>query len=265
MRFWKMEGLGNDFVVVRGPCAFSTPQIAALCDRRRGIGADGLLVISESEERVSMTYFNADGSAAEMCGNGLRCVARLATDLGMVAGAEFVVETPVGPRRVRVSGTEVTAELGPATPGEQRRIGGRLFHLVSVGNPHAVTWVTDLEGVPLETTAQALQKEFEDGVNVEVAVVDSPRQISMRVWERGVGETAACGTGAVATAAAGAAQGLTRNEVEVRLTGGPARVRLENGTSWITGPARLVYRGEWMGRPVLPRRIERPGHRRRVI
>ena len=247
MRFWKMEGLGNDFVVVTGPCSLSTPQIAALCDRRRGIGADGLLVISNSEERITMIYFNADGSAAEMCGNGLRCVARLATDLGMVSGPQFVVETPVGPRSVRVSGAEVTAELGPATPGEHRRIGDRFFQLVSVGNPHAVTWVNDLERVPLETTAEALQEEFEDGVNVEMAVVDSPRRISMRVWERGVGETAACGTGAVAAAAAGLAQGLTSNEVEVRLTGGPARVRLESGTSWITGPARLVYRGEWIG------------------
>ena len=247
MRFWKMEGLGNDFVVVTGPCSLSTPQIAALCDRRRGIGADGLLVISGSEERITMTYFNADGSAAEMCGNGLRCVARLATDLGMVAGPQFVVETPVGPRRVRVSGGEVTAELGPATLGERRRIGDRSFQLVSVGNPHAVTWVNDLERVPLETTAEALQEEFEDGVNVEMAVVESPRRVSMRVWERGGGETAACGTGAVAAAAAGLAQGLTGNEVEVRLTGGPAQVRLEKGTSWITGPVRLVYRGEWMG------------------
>ncbi|MCE2527058.1 MAG: diaminopimelate epimerase [Actinomycetia bacterium] len=247
MRFWKMEGLGNDFVVVTGPRSCSTSQIAALCDRRRGIGADGLLVLSESGERIRMTYFNADGSPAEMCGNGLRCVARLATELGMVAGPQFIVETPVGPRRVQVSEAEVTAELGPAVVGEHRRIGDRLFQLVSVGNPHAVTWVSDLEHVPLESTAATLQEEFVDGVNVEMAVVDSPHRISMRVWERGVGETAACGTGAVAAASVGLAQGLTQNEVEIRLPGGMARVRLEDGTSWITGPARLVYRGEWMG------------------
>ncbi len=247
MRFWKMEGLGNDFVVVTGPCSLSTPRIAALCDRRRGVGADGVLVVSKTGDRVKMTYFNADGSAAEMCGNGLRCVARLATDLGMVTSREFVVDTPVGPRRVRVSGADVTAELGPVKVGEQRWIGDRAYQLVSVGNPHAVTWVDALDGIALANTAEAMQEEFEAGVNVEMAVVDSPLRISMRVWERGVGETAACGTGAVATASAGLAQGLTRDEVEVSLAGGLAQVKLEDGTSWITGPARLVYRGEWMG------------------
>lgn len=241
-----MEGLGNDFVVLTGPCFVSTPQIAALCDRRRGVGADGVLVVSELQSGISMDYFNADGTAAEMCGNGLRCVARLAVELGMVGGREFVVTTPVGPRRVRVLDSEVTAELGPATVGELRRIGDRVFHLVSVGNPHAVTWVEDLEGIPLESTAARLQGEFAAGVNVEMAVVESPDRLSMRVWERGVGETAACGTGAVATAAAGRAQGLTAEVVEVELSGGTAQVKLEESTSWITGPARLVYRGEWV-------------------
>ena len=247
MRFWKMEGLGNDFVVVTGPRSFSTPQIAALCDRRTGIGGDGLLVISKSGDRIAMTYFNADGSLAEMCGNGLRCVARLATCLGMATRPQFTVDTPVGPRRVRVSRHQVTAELGPVKLGERRRIGDRDFQLVSVGNPHAVAWVDELDGIPLVSTAEALQEQFEAGVNVEMAVVDSPGRISMRVWERGVGETAACGTGAVATAAAGLDQGLTGDEVEVCLKGGLAQVKLEDGTSWITGPARLVYRGQWLG------------------
>ena len=112
MRFWKMEGLGNDFVVVAGSYSFSTSEIVAFCDRRRGVGADGVLVVSGNCERVGMVYFNADGSAAEMCGNGLRCVARLAVDPGMADAPEFVVDTPVGPRRVKVSSSEVTAELG---------------------------------------------------------------------------------------------------------------------------------------------------------
>ncbi len=247
MKFWKMEGLGNDFVVVDGPYSFSTSQIVALCDRRRGIGADGVLVVAGDRERVSMAYFNADGSAAEMCGNGLRCVARLAVDLGMANRQEFVVDTPVGPRRVRVSSSEVTAELGPVVVGDRRRIGNRSFQLVSVGNPHAVTWVDDLVDAPLVTTGEALQTVFCAGINVEMVKVESPRRLSMRVWERGVGETRACGTGAVAATAAGLAQGLTVGEVEVSLAGGNARVKLEGGTSWITGPARLVYRGEWPG------------------
>ena len=245
MRFWKMEGLGNDFVVVAGSYSFSTSEIVALCDRRRGVGADGVLVVSGDCERVGMVYFNADGSAAEMCGNGLRCVARLAVDLGMADAPEFVVDTPVGPRRVKVSSSEVTAELGPVSVGERRRIGNRSFQLVSVGNPHAVTWVDELDGAPLAATGQALQSVFSAGINVEMAKVESPQRLSMRVWERGVGETRACGTGAVAAAVAGLAQSLTREEVQVGLAGGDAQVKLAEGTSWITGPARLVYRGEW--------------------
>ena len=247
MRFWKMEGLGNDFVVVVGSHSFSTIEIAALCDRRRGVGADGVLVVSGDRDRVGMSYFNADGSEAEMCGNGLRCVARLAVDLGMTDRREFSVATPGGPRRVKVSSSEVTAELGLVTVGEQRRIGKRDFHLVSVGNPHAVSWVEELEGIRLAATGRALQDRFSEGINVEMVRVDSPGEISMRVWERGVGETSACGTGAVAAVAAGLAQGLTRERVEVNLVGGTAQVALEDGTSWITGPARLVYRGEWPG------------------
>lgn len=246
MRFWKMEGLGNDFVVFAGRLSLSPAEIVALCDRRRGVGADGVLGVSQLGDGVAMEYYNADGSPAEMCGNGLRCVARLAVDLDMVGGPRFVVQTPSGPRRVRVMASEVTAELGPVTVGERRRVGGRDFQIVSVGNPHAVTWVDDLDNIPLESTAAELQGQFADGINVEMAVVDSPDQLSMRVWERGVGETAACGTGAVAAAAAGLSQGLTGEEVEVKLRGGTAEVVLERGTSWITGPARLVYEGKWM-------------------
>ena len=245
MKFWKMEGLGNDFVVIAGPCSLSAPEVAALCDRRRGVGADGVLVVTGDGERVGMSYFNADGSTAEMCGNGLRCVARLAVDQGMVRTSEFVVETAVGARIVKVSASEVTAELGRVTVGESRRIADRDFQLVSVGNPHAVTWVDELDGIPLEATGEALQEGFSAGVNVEMVRVASPQRLLMRVWERGVGETRACGTGAVAAVAAGFAQGLTAPEVQVRLAGGEIQVKLESDTSWITGPARLVYRGEW--------------------
>lgn len=242
-----MEGLGNDFVVVSDPRDLSPAGITALCDRRRGVGADGVLVVSAENERIGMSYFNADGSVAEMCGNGLRCVARLAVDLGMVSTGSFTVDTPVGPRRVRVGDSDVTAELGPVAVGDRRRIGGRLFHLVTVGNPHAVTWVDDVTQAPLADTGERLQRVFPAGVNVEMVAVDSPSQLSMRVWERGVGETDACGTGAVAAAAAGLSQGLTGRSVQVRLKGGTAAVELDGESSWITGPARLVYRGEWLG------------------
>jgi diaminopimelate epimerase len=241
-----MEGLGNDFVVFTGRLSLSPAEIVALCDRRKGIGADGVLGVSKVDNGVAMEYFNADGSPAEMCGNGLRCVARLAVDLGMVGIRRFAVQTPIGPRRVQVMDSQVTAELGPVTLGELRGIGDNVFQIVSVGNPHAVTWVDDLENIPLESVAAELQEYFPAGINLEMATVDSPCQLSMRVWERGVGETAACGTGAVAAAAAGLSQGLTREDIEVTLLGGSAQVHLEKDTSWITGPARLVYEGKWM-------------------
>ena len=248
MKFWKMEGLGNDFVVVAGPRSFTPPEVRAVCDRRRGVGADGLLVVSGRAGGAKMSYFNADGSIAEMCGNGLRCVARWAVDQGLVDGAEFPVETALGPRMVEVSpsGT-ITAELGAVVVGDVKVIDGRRFRLVSVGNPHAVTWVDDLDGVPLETVGRALQDVFADGVNVEMVRVESPDRLSLRVWERGVGETQACGTGAVAAVAAAAAEGLSGREARVSLAGGEAQVRLERGTSWISGPARFVFEGEWPG------------------
>ena len=145
MKFLKMEGLGNDFVVLEGPRELQADEVTAWCDRRRGIGADGVLVVTPlADDRVRMEYWNADGSPAEMCGNGLRCVARLAHDRGWVTGDTFTVVTAVGEREARM-GPQVTVQVGvPEPQGEEPiELAGLVARAVDVGNPHAVVFVED--------------------------------------------------------------------------------------------------------------------------
>lgn len=249
MRFTKMEGLGNDFVVIDGPCNLSRECMSALCDRRRGIGADGVLVVSAVDSnRVKMEYFNADGGAAELCGNGLRCVALHAVANGLVSGREFVVETSVGERSVLVGDESVRAELGPIESATtDRRIDGHQIRTVDVGNPHAVIFVEDPSSVAVEEIGSALEVHpaFPEGTNVEFVTVHSRDMVEMRVWERGVGETLACGTGAAAVVAAGAASGRTDSSASVLLPGGRLDVEIIDGVAWIAGPATVVYEGTW--------------------
>lgn len=237
-----MQALGNDFVVVEGS-TMPRGLVPTLCARRTGIGADGVLTI---DERLRMGYWNADGSEAEMCGNGLRCLARYAVDRGWApAGSWFSIETPVGPRRVIV-GDEVTAEIGPVQQGPPVRLHERTFVTASIGNPHAVTVVDDPEAVDVAAVGRRVGTDphFPGGTNVEFVAADGPGRIRLRVWERGVGETSACGTGmVVAAAVAGAADGVTR----VRVRGGSADVTFEDGSGYLTGPATTVFVGEWAG------------------
>jgi diaminopimelate epimerase len=249
MDFVKMEGLGNDFVVLRGPLAPAAADIAAWCDRRRGIGADGLLVVTRlGSNRVRMDYWNADGSPAEMCGNGLRCVGRFAVAEGLVDGPEILVETAVGERPVLV------APEGPvrALVGESSEAGIPPFDLagyhlesVSMGNPHAVAFVDDCYAVPVSAVGPIVEGDphFPQRTNVGFATVVSSRRLDLRVWERGVGETLACGSGAAAAAALAHRRGLTGARVTVMLPGGPLEVEIDGDRVWIEGPARLVYRG----------------------
>jgi diaminopimelate epimerase len=238
LEFTKMQGLGNDFVVLEGPQELKAGEIAWLCDRRFGIGADGVLVVTPGDP-VRMEYWNADGSPAEMCGNGLRCVARYASDRGWVDESEFTVATPVGPRQVRVHAGEVEVELGEPRLGDQRSVDGMELHLVDVGNPHAVVFVEDLADVDVEAVGASLQQEFPGGINVEFVAIGEDT-LTMRVWERGVGETLACGTGMVAAAAASRPP---EGAVAVRVPGGVGIVRLDEGTAWLSGPAEYVFTG----------------------
>jgi diaminopimelate epimerase len=243
LKFTKMQGLGNDFVVLDGPQELSGDEIAWLCDRRFGVGADGVLVATPGDP-IRMEYWNADGSPAEMCGNGLRCVARSAFDCEWVDRSEFVVATSVGPRWVRVHAGEVEVELGEPRVGERRTVDGLDCQLVEVGNPHAVRFVEDPADVDVQGVGASLQREFPDGINVEFVSIGDD-MLTMRVWERGVGETLACGTGMVAAAAAAQP---SADAVTVRVPGGVGIVRLDQATAWLSGPAEYVFSGTVGGR-----------------
>jgi diaminopimelate epimerase len=243
MNFVKMEGLGNDFVVVGGEISLTPEQVRSICDRRWGIGADGLLQVSVDRPLVVMGYWNADGSQAEMCGNGLRCVARYAVDHGLVKGPEFVVTTPAGPRRVQV-GAEPRVELGPVEIDERIAHRGLEFQRARVGNPHAVVQVEEVGSAPVDSVGTSLQALLPGGTNVEFVKVVDRSHLRMRVWERGVGETLACGSGMAAAAAVTHHLGLTGAAVEVAVPGGVGRVELIDGVAWISGSARYVFRGE---------------------
>jgi diaminopimelate epimerase len=247
MEFVKMEGLGNDFVVLEGPVTLGRDEVPSICDRRRGVGADGVLVVERlGPHRVAMVYWNADGGAAEMCGNGLRCVARFALDRGWTDGGTFLVETPVGPRQAIVDGDDVTVELGPFEVADSPvAVGGMELVCVSVGNPHAVAFVPDPAVAPVAEQGDAVESNelFPGGTNVEFATVRDPENIELRVWERGVGETLACGSGAAAAVAVARRRGEVGDRVTVHLPGGALLVELRGDTAWLTGPAKTVYRG----------------------
>lgn len=236
-----MQGLGNDFVVLEGPVKLSREDIERLCDRRFGIGADGVLVVTRGDS-IRMDYWNADGSVAEMCGNGLRCVARYAYDKGWAPDRNFSIQTAVGTRGVRVFEDRVEAELGrPHLQGPQNLQGGD-YELVDMGNPHAVAFVDDPSAADVSEIGRSLQDEFPDGANVEFAVLNGSR-VEMRVWERGVGETLACGTGMAAVAAVAAQRFGLDSPIGISVPGGQASIDIRDGVAWIIGPAEYSFRG----------------------
>lgn len=247
LSFTKMQGLGNDFVVLDGPVELSGAQIAALCDRRLGIGADGLLAVTPGQP-VRMEYWNADGTPAEMCGNGLRCVARYAYDRGWADGESFEVETPVGVRRVSV-GELIEVELGPTRVTGHTDYEGERLHLIDVGNPHAVMVVEDPEVVDVSEIGRRIgtDPQFPNGTNVEFSRVEDG-EVSMRVWERGVGETLACGTGMVAAAFVATKTDKLSGPVSVTVPGGTGQVEFRDGVAWLRGPAEYSFTGTFEGR-----------------
>lgn len=244
MRFTKMQGLGNDFVVVDASVDVTPELVRALCDRHFGIGGDGVLRVGLGADGVSMDYWNADGSAAEMCGNGLRCVGRFAVETRVVESSSFIVETPVGHRRVEV-GDVVRAEIGSPVIGDVVEMGEWWFRSVDVGNPHAVTEVVDIDTAPVAEVGSKAQSLFDHGTNVEFARIDGDT-IHLRVWERGVGETLACGSGMVAAAAVARRRG-GGDRITVVVPGGTAHVEFDDGAAWLVGPAETVFSGDWPG------------------
>jgi diaminopimelate epimerase len=250
MRFVKVEGLGNDFVVFDGPFEPAAADVKLWCDRRRGIGADGVLTVArEDPYRVAMRYWNADGGEAEMCGNGLRCVARLAYERGWVHAREFVVGTAAGDRPVTVlEDGNVRALVGRPSRGRVAtlEVRGVTVIPVRVGNPHAVLWVDDPDTAEVATLGPAIERApiFPDGTNVEFVTVEDEHAVRMRIWERGVGETQASGTGAAAAAFAALSEELVTSPVVVTLPGGQLTIEFDDDGAWMTGPASIVFEGE---------------------
>lgn len=243
MRFSKMHGLGNDFVVVDGTDV-PTPDaatIAAWCDRHRGIGADGVLRVSPTPDGARMEYWNADGSPAEMCGNGLRCSAWFAHRSGW-AGDRFPVETARGPLEATIVGDHlVRVAMGPVAVERVSDVHGVVGSRVDVGNPHAVLEVASVGDADVVGIGRALDAAEPGGINTGFFERQGDA-IRLRVHERGVGETLACGSGAVA--AAGVALGGD-GAITVHLPGGDLEVEIFDGRAWITGPVAEAFEGTW--------------------
>lgn len=276
MFFTKVQGLGNDFVLVD---CFSeqlvfpdTGSLAVrICDRHFGVGADGLVLVGPSEVAdARMRIFNPDGSEAEMCGNAIRCVAKYLYEHKRVVKEEVSVETAAGlvvpkllveggtVRAVRVdmgvprlSREEIPMEGPPGrVVGEPLGAGGCTWEVtaVSMGNPHCVIFVPDVKAVPLKDLGPVIEnhRAFPRRTNVEFIQVLNRQEVIMRVWERGAGETLACGTGACASAVAGVLNGLTDRKVRVYLAAGHLDIEWsDNGHVYMTGPAEEVFTGDY--------------------
>lgn len=256
--FTKMEGCGNDYVYVDAithpfPFDRASELARAWSDRNFGIGADGLIVLArDAKQHLQMLMWNADGSRGAMCGNGLRCLARFAEANGHTDGASFVVTTDSGPRPVvLLDGGDVRTEMGDVVCQPQRNIevAGVAYAFITgdAGNPHAVTFVDDVDTAPVEQVGAAMQRhpEFVGGVNVEFVQVLGDDKIRQRTFERGSGETLACGTGAaVAALAARQVGNIQGSSAQVELRGGTLLIVGEGPSLAIEGPARSVFSGE---------------------
>lgn len=274
MKFTKMEGLGNDYVYVN--CFEETvddPQNAAIkvSNRHFGIGSDGLILIKPSESAdFCMDMYNADGSRSEMCGNGIRCVAKYVYDYGLTDKTHISVETLAGIKYLDlqiIDGKVQTVTVNMGAPelvpakipvnsekdilvDEPIQVDGNEYKMtcVSMGNPHCVVFVENTETFPLEEVGSQFEHHewFPNRINAEFIQILDRKTVNMRVWERGTGETLACGTGACASTVACILNGLTDEEITLHLLGGDLLVRWdrEQNLVYMTGPAKVVFDGE---------------------
>lgn len=274
MKFTKMQGLGNDYVYVN--CfeeKIENPSELAVkvSDRHFGIGSDGLILIRPSEVAdFRMTMFNADGSESEMCGNGIRCVGKYVYDYGLTDKTEVSVETLAGIKYLKFLIKDSKVDMVTVNMGEPIlkpelvpvvgegdavidspiEVDGKEYKMtcVSMGNPHSVVFVDDVDNFPLHEVGPLFEhhKAFPRRVNAEFCQVIDRTHAKMRVWERGTGETLACGTGTCATAVACILNGKTEDEVTITLLGGDLIIRWdrEKNVIYMTGPARVVFDGE---------------------
>ena len=276
MKFTKMHGCGNDYIYVDGNkeqiAAEDKPELVKrLSDRHFGIGGDGVIFINPSKEAdFEMEMYNMDGTRAEMCGNGIRCVAKFVYDKGLTNqrnvsivscgkvkylelnvenGKVSTVKVNMGAPVLKASDIPVIAD-GEEVISEQIEVGEEIYKMtcVSMGNPHAVVFVKDVASLPLEEIGPMFENHvrFPKRINTEFVKVLDSETIEMRVWERGTGETLACGTGACASVAACILNGLTGEEVTVKLLGGNLQIRWDRSENlvYMTGPASTVFEGE---------------------
>ena len=252
MRYTKMHGIGNDYLFVFGEVPANAAQLAVkYSNRQSGIGSDGMIYINYSDiADFSMRIFNADGSEAKMCGNGIRCVARFVREKGYTDKDELTVETLSGVKRLLIDGGGITVDMGKAEISDDLMLDlGFECTPVSVGNPHAVIFTDDVALILLRDIGPKIEcnKAFPGRVNVEFVSVVGDNELRMRVWERGSGETLACGTGACASAAAAVSKGLCRKgePIKVHLDGGDLEITVKNDfTCLMRGPAEFVSEGE---------------------
>ena len=280
MKFTKMHGCGNDYVYVN--CLeqdIENPGELAIkvSDRHFGIGSDGLILIRPSKVAdFTMAMYNLDGSEGMMCGNGIRCVAKFVYDKGLTDKTHIAIETKSGIKYLDLKVEdgkmlEATVDMGEVrieAPIVVKAVEGHPVTLnklatnpatdagsdeielvsVNVGNPHAILFVEDTKTAPVEEVGKVIEKDpaFPEGVNVEFIELIDRKTINMRVWERGSGETLACGTGACASVVAGISRGYLEDEVTVHLLGGDLRIRYDRESKhvFMTGPATIVFEGE---------------------
>lgn len=274
MKFTKMQGIGNDYVYVN--CfqeQIENPSEVSrrISDRHFGIGSDGLILIKPSERAdFEMEMYNADGSQGAMCGNGMRCVGKYVYDYGLTDKTQVSVDTKSGikyldltvenkkVKQVRVNMGAPVLETkavpmiyeGEKVISQPLNVGEDIYEItaVSMGNPHAVVYMEDVKNLPLEEIGPKFEKHaaFPESVNTEFVRVINRSTVEMRVWERGSGETLACGTGACAVAVASILNGYTEDEVTVRLLGGDLKIFWDRTEDlvYMTGPAEVVFEGE---------------------
>ncbi len=276
MKFTKMHGCGNDYIYVDGsrekiPAEKKPELVKKLSDRHFGIGGDGVIFINPSNEAdFEMEMYNMDGSRGEMCGNGIRCVAKFVYDKGLtdknkisviscgkIKYLDLIVEEgKVSTVKVNMGAPVLKAVDIPVISDQEQVISERIevenniyeMTCVSMGNPHAVIFVEDVSDFPIEKIGPLFEKHvrFPNYINTEFVKVLDDKTVEMRVWERGTGETLACGTGACATVVACVLNGLTKEEVTVKLLGGNLQVKWDREADlvYMTGPASTVFEGE---------------------
>ena len=275
MKFTKMEGCGNDYVYVNGfEEKIDNPNEVAIAvsDRHFGIGSDGLIIINPSEVAdFKMCMYNADGSEGKMCGNGIRCVAKYVYDFNLTDKDVITVETLSGIKTLKLNvenGKVKTVRVNMGAPilecdkvpvkyddekmiNKPVKVDGKTFNItcVSMGNPHAVTFINDTDNLEIEKIGPKFENNeiFPDKVNTEFIQIIDKKTVKMRVWERGSGETFACGTGACASVVSSVLNRLTENKVTVKLLGGELEIEYnqDENTVYMTGPARVVFTGEY--------------------